>query len=307
MEVSAHDPVGSRRRDPAASSTPSRPRRSSRSRTRPRAGGPGPLRRIPVAVRDPLRGAGRRCGNRSRRARRPRRTPRPEPEPDWSAWGPTGRNSRRTKQIADRVAKGYRLDNGEQLALPDREPTDGRGPPATSPSARSRCDRTPRPDRPRRATSTSSGPRGATSTSSAASGRTARSRRASPRRNGTHCSGERPWSSRSTRSSTSTASTPSPSSCRRDPTARRPATTVFLRRSDLKKELRKPLLKSIGISTPTMGQAEARAGPVNRITGPRLYPYEYQQAQDGGASSSTTRHPRRLRRRPRAPRIVAAR
>ena len=46
----------------------------------------------------------------------------------------------------------------------------------------------------------------------------------------------------------------------------------------------KPLSDSIGAKTPTIGTMPKRdLALVNRITEPRLYTYEYQQAQDGGA------------------------
>ena len=91
-------------------------------------------------------------------------------------------------------------------------------------------------------------------------------------------------SSRSTRSSTSTGSTPSRSSCRRGRTGQASATSVFLKKSDVTTELKKPLADSIGAKTPKIGAMPKRElALVNRITEPRLYSYEYQQAQDGSA------------------------
>ncbi len=52
----------------------------------------------------------------------------------------------------------------------------------------------------------------------------------------------------------------------------------------MRAELGKPLGTSIGPKTPTIGTMPKRElALVNRITEPRLYTYEYQQAQDGGA------------------------
>ena len=52
----------------------------------------------------------------------------------------------------------------------------------------------------------------------------------------------------------------------------------------MSKELGKPLRASIGPKTPAIGKMPQRElALVNRITEPRLYSYEYQQAQDGGA------------------------
>ena len=62
------------------------------------------------------------------------------------------------------------------------------------------------------------------------------------------------------------------------------ATSVFLKRSDVKQELDKPLATSIGPKTPTIGgMPKKELALVNKITEPRLYSYEYQQAQDGSA------------------------
>jgi hypothetical protein len=61
-------------------------------------------------------------------------------------------------------------------------------------------------------------------------------------------------------------------------------TSVFLKKSDIAPELARPLAESIGAKTPTIGTIPKRElALVNRITEPRLYSYEYQQAQDGGA------------------------
>ena len=62
------------------------------------------------------------------------------------------------------------------------------------------------------------------------------------------------------------------------------ATSVFLKRSDVKEQLNHPLADSIGSKTPAIGGMPKRElALVNRITEPRLYSYEYQQAQDGSA------------------------
>ena len=41
----------------------------------------------------------------------------PAPEPAWSAWEPDGSRTAQVRQIADRIARGYRLPSGNQLAL----------------------------------------------------------------------------------------------------------------------------------------------------------------------------------------------
>lgn len=61
-------------------------------------------------------------------------------------------------------------------------------------------------------------------------------------------------------------------------------TSVFVRKGDLKAELSRPLTKTVGPKTPTVGtMTKPELARVNRITSPRLYSYEYQQAQDGSA------------------------
>ena len=56
---------------------------------------------------------------------------------------------------------------------------------------------------------------------------------------------------------------------------------VFLRRSDVKDELSHPLASTIAPGAPSIGQIPARElQTLNRITRPRLYRYEYTQAQD---------------------------
>ena len=59
------------------------------------------------------------------------------------------------------------------------------------------------------------------------------------------------------------------------------ATAVFLRRGDVKDELAQPLAQTIAPGAPSIGQIPARElQTLNRITRPRLYRYEYTQAQD---------------------------
>jgi hypothetical protein len=61
-------------------------------------------------------------------------------------------------------------------------------------------------------------------------------------------------------------------------------TMVFLQRDDVKFELSQPLEKSLSTATPKIGEiAPDELERVNRITGKRLYQYDYTQAQDGSA------------------------
>jgi len=61
-------------------------------------------------------------------------------------------------------------------------------------------------------------------------------------------------------------------------------TSVFLRKSDVKDELRQPLASTLAPTVPAIGKmSKVELAKVDRITQPRLYTYEYQQAQDGSA------------------------
>jgi hypothetical protein len=61
-------------------------------------------------------------------------------------------------------------------------------------------------------------------------------------------------------------------------------TMVFLQRDDITFELSQPLEKSLSEATPKIGKISAdELERVNRITGKRLYQYNYTQAQDGSA------------------------
>jgi hypothetical protein len=61
-------------------------------------------------------------------------------------------------------------------------------------------------------------------------------------------------------------------------------TSVFLQKSNVKDELRQPLVKTIARVAPAIGKmGKVELAKVDRITESRLYTYEYQQAQDGSA------------------------
>ena len=60
-----------------------------------------------------------------------------------------------------------------------------------------------------------------------------------------------------------------------------PATAVFLRRGDVRTELAKPLRRTMSPGAPPLGEIPAaELQTLNRITLPRLYQFEYTQAQD---------------------------
>lgn len=71
---------------------------------------------------------------------------------------------------------------------------------------------------------------------------------------------------------------------RPDAAAAAAGTSVFLQKSDVKDELRQPLAKTLARTVPAIGKmSKVEVAEVDRITEPRLYTYEYQQAQDGSA------------------------
>ena len=130
----------------------------------------------------------------------------PAPPAKWSAWHPTGSETAQIKQIADQVARRYRVETGQQLV-------------AAVPSE--------------------------------------------PRATG--ATGEVPLSTIAIR-----------------PDGEATATSVFLKRSDVKDVLKSPLAETISPKAPSIGKMPQRERAlVNKITEPRLYNYEYQQAQDG--------------------------
>ena len=58
-------------------------------------------------------------------------------------------------------------------------------------------------------------------------------------------------------------------------------TSVFLKRSDVKEELSRPLRTTLNAKPPAIGDMpQAELANVNRITQPRLYSYQYTQAPD---------------------------
>jgi hypothetical protein len=65
------------------------------------------------------------------------------------------------------------------------------------------------------------------------------------------------------------------------PGGQSPGSAVFLRRSDVKDELSRPLAQTMTPGAPTIGGIPARElQTLNRITRSKLYRYEYTQAQD---------------------------
>lgn len=210
------------------------------------------------------------------------------PSPKWSAWEPSGSDSARTKQIADRVAKGYRLDNGQQLVIALS------GPPTVTAGGTGGTGDIPvraiavRPD-----TSTGQAEEndisiigaegshqyilcGLGTNCSIASGQPSEERHALLRREAVELA---LYTFKYVPSIDNVTVFLPPR-----PDGAAPPNAVFLRRSDLKQELGDPLPKTLEPTTPTMSQLTGRElGTINRLTRPHLYQYEYQQAQDGSA------------------------
>jgi hypothetical protein len=209
--------------------------------------------------------------------------PDPPPPQKWSAWEPTGSSTAQVRQIADQVARQYR-QNGQQLvaALPSAPKVAGStGDVPVSTIA-------VRPD-------TSKGKKEESQIDVIPAGDSYQYILCGL---GTNCSIKG-----------GTASTARHALLRREalelalytfkyvdgvdsvsvflpprPDGQAAGTSVFLKRSDVKSELGKPLAQTIGAKAPAIGKmTKQELALVNRITEPRLYTYEYQQAQDGSA------------------------
>ena len=210
--------------------------------------------------------------------------PDPAPPAKWSAWKPTGSETAQVRQIADRVAKHYRAKGGQQLvaALPSAPKVSGaQGDVPVSTIAI-------RPD-------TSTGKKeeseidivptthslqfilcGLGTGCSIKGGTASEERHALLRREALELA-LYTFKYVNGVDSVSVFLPPRPDGATS-------ATSVFLKKSDVRTELKKPLADSIGATTPKIGSMPKRElALVNRITEPRLYSYEYQQAQDGSA------------------------
>jgi len=210
--------------------------------------------------------------------------PDPAPTPSWSAWAPTGSETAQVRQIADQIAKRYRMKGGQQLvaALPSAPKVTGSsGDVAVSAIAI-------RPD-------TSTGKKeeneidiipathsyqyilcGLGTNCSIKGGKASTARHALLRREALELA---LYTFKYVHDIDSVSVFLPPR-----PDGASSATSVFLKRSDVEAQLHKPLAQSIGPKTPGIGgMTKKELALVNKITDPRLYSYEYQQAQDGSA------------------------
>jgi hypothetical protein len=214
---------------------------------------------------------------------------RPEatPAPRWSAWQPTGSDSAKAKQIADHVSTTYRQANGQQMT------TALVGPPTVSAASTAGGDIPVRAIAVRPDTSTGKKEEsdiaiinaqnslmfllcGLGQNCSIIGGKPSVARHALLRREALELA---LYTFKYVPSIDSiSVFLPPPKGAATKPTS------VFVRKGDLRAELSKPLTKTVGAQTPTVGtMTKPELATVNRITSPRLYSYEYQQAQDGSA------------------------
>ncbi len=210
--------------------------------------------------------------------------PDPAPPAKWSDWQPTGSNMAQAKQIADRVSKRYRLKSGQQLVAalasePKVSSAEGDLPvntiailPDTSTGKKEENEIDVIPT----TNSLQYILCGLGQNCSIMGGTASEERHALLRREALELA-LYTFKYVDGVGSVSVFLPPRPD-------GKAKPTSVFLKKSDVSKELGKPLITSIGPKTPTVGKMPKRElALVNRITEPRLYSYEYQQAQDGGA------------------------
>ena len=208
----------------------------------------------------------------------------PPPPAKWSAWQPTGSETAKVKQIADRVSKRYRLKSGRQLVavLASAPKVSGAEGDVTVSTIAIRPD-------------TSTGKKeeseidivptthslqyilcGLGTSCSIKGGTASEARHALLRREALELA-LYTFKYVDGVDSVSVFLPPRPD-------GKASATSVFLKKGDIRPELSRPLVDSIGSTAPTIGTMPKRElALVNRITEPKLYTYEYQQAQDGGA------------------------
>jgi hypothetical protein len=210
------------------------------------------------------------------------------PAPRWSTWQPSGSDAARGKQIADHVAPRYRLANGDQLAIALG------GPPTVAAGSSQGTGSIPvrviavRPDTSRglaeeddvaivdAAQSYQFILCGLGANCSIAGGVPSEQRHALLRREAVELA---LYTFKYVDAIDSVTVFLPPR-----PDGQAAPTAVFLTRGDISTELKKPLTQTFEPTTPRVGQLSGRElSTVNRITRPRLYGYEYQQAQDGSA------------------------
>ena len=213
--------------------------------------------------------------------------PEASPAARWSKWVPSGSDMAQSKQIANRVAKAYRLDNGQQLAAALV------GPPQVAAGGGAGGDIPVRAIAIRPDTATglqeeddvaifdSKGSLmiilcGLGQNCSIKGGKASEARHLLLQREALELA---LYTFKYVEDVNAVTVFLPPR-----PDAAAGGTSVFLRKADLKKELGRPLAATIGPNAPRIGKMpKTEIAALNRLTRPRLYSYEYQQAQDGSA------------------------
>jgi hypothetical protein len=206
------------------------------------------------------------------------------PSPAWSSWEPTGSSDARVKQIADHVAKEYRLQGQQMVVALGGPPTvTGGGSDGTSPIPISAI--AVRPD-----TSTGQAEEddielvdasksvqfvlcGLGQGCALSQGPPTEARHTLLRRQALELA---LYTFKYVDGVNSvTVFLPPP------PGGQSPGTAVFLERKDIDPELSKPLTQTLSPITPSVGAIKAgELQTLNRITRSRLYQFQYTQAQD---------------------------
>jgi hypothetical protein len=212
------------------------------------------------------------------------------PAPAWSQWEPTGSDTAKARQIADHVSKRYRLASGQQLSValvgpPQVTASDGQAVnvpvraiavlPDTSTGQQEDSDVS---------VINSEGTLqfvlcGLGENCSITSGQPSEARHALLRRQALELA-LYTFKYVDGVDSITVFLPPRPDA----QAAGASPTAVFLPKKDVREELSRPLSRTLTTTTPGIGEMQqTELGTVNRITRPRLYGYQYQQAQDGSA------------------------
>ena len=209
---------------------------------------------------------------------------RPEaaPDPVWSAWEPNGSETARVRQIADHVTRGYRTPDGAQMVVALAGPPSIMGGEGTTPIPIRAI--AVRPDTSRGQAEEDDIEIHDASKSMqfilcglgdacAIAGAPSVARHTLLRREALELA---LYTFKYVDEVDSvTVFLPPP------PGGESPATAVFLRRGDVNGELKTPLRRTMSAGAPSLGKIPAtELETLNRITLPRLYQFDYTQAQD---------------------------
>lgn len=208
--------------------------------------------------------------------------------PAWSDWRPEGSRDRMTKQIADHVGRGYTLPSGNQLAAVYGGPPAVQGVsvraiavrPDTSTGAAEEDDI----DVLDASSSTMYVLCGLGTQCSIPEGEPSEARHRLLRREALELS-LYTFKYVDGVDSVTVLLPPPPPADAEGAAAPEPGTAVFLEKSDLREELDRPLSHTfVHRDPPALGEIDQReVVRIEQLTRPRLYQYEFQQAQEGNA------------------------